>query len=156
MIDFHAKSGLNCHDILCIGANMINGINHITIAVKDIETSFAFYREIMGFKPVVKWKNGAYFNAAGIWFAINQDASIADARRPDYSHIAFNCNHADFERIRSRLLRYGCVEWSTNQSEGASIYFLDPDGHKLKIHAGSLESRLKEMQNNPWNTYEYF
>jgi len=29
---------------------MITGINHITLAVKDIEESFKFYQEILGFK----------------------------------------------------------------------------------------------------------
>ena len=42
---------------------MINGINHITLAVKDVEKSFEFYKDILSLKPVVKWKNGAYLTA---------------------------------------------------------------------------------------------
>ena len=43
---------------------MINGINHITLSVKDVEKSFEFYKDIMSLKPVAKWKNGAYLTAA--------------------------------------------------------------------------------------------
>ena len=42
---------------------MINGINHITLAVKDVEKSFEFYKDILSLKPVVKCKNGAYLTA---------------------------------------------------------------------------------------------
>jgi catechol 2,3-dioxygenase-like lactoylglutathione lyase family enzyme len=40
---------------------MITSMNHITLAVKDLEKSFAFYRDILGFKPLVKSDGGAYF-----------------------------------------------------------------------------------------------
>jgi len=43
---------------------MINGINHITLSVKDVEKSFEFYKDILSLKPVAKWKNGAYLTAA--------------------------------------------------------------------------------------------
>lgn len=32
---------------------MITGINHINISVQDIDISFKFYKEIMGFKPLL-------------------------------------------------------------------------------------------------------
>jgi len=40
---------------------MITGMNHITLAVKDIDKSFNFYSGIIGLKPLVKWDKGAYF-----------------------------------------------------------------------------------------------
>ena len=135
---------------------MIKGINHITIAVKEVEKSFAFYKKILGFTPVVRWNSGAYFTCAGTWLALNQDSSISKARQTDYSHIAFSCNSSDFQKLKSQLLEYDCIEWSKNESEGDSFYFLDPDGHKLELHVGNLESRLKEMHDNPWDTFEYY
>jgi catechol 2,3-dioxygenase-like lactoylglutathione lyase family enzyme len=35
---------------------MITGLNHITLAVKNIESSFSFYRDVLGFTPLCKWE----------------------------------------------------------------------------------------------------
>jgi hypothetical protein len=51
---------------------MIKGLNHITFAVKNLEKSFEFYKDILGLTPVAKWKNGAYFTAGGTWIALNK------------------------------------------------------------------------------------
>ena len=135
---------------------MVKGMNHITFAVSNVDRAFRFYSDILGLKPVAKWDQGAYLTADGFWIALNLDVEIEKARRPDYSHIAFACNGSDFERIKKMLLEYGCSEWSENTSEGESFYFKDPDGHKLEIHVGDLESRLNEMKEKPWAEFEFY
>jgi len=135
---------------------MIKGLNHITFAVKDLENSFVFYKEILGFNPISKWKNGAYFTAGDTWIALNYDQNVTDSIRNDYSHVAFTCRREEFQTLKSRLLNYGSSEWSKNESEGESFYFTDPDGHQLEIHVGDLDSRLKEMHHNPWDSFDYF
>jgi catechol 2,3-dioxygenase-like lactoylglutathione lyase family enzyme len=135
---------------------MIQGINHITLAVRNVELSFEFYTKILGLRPVAKWDKGAYLKIDDTWIALNLDAKVADAKRIDYSHIAFTCNSSDYRSLRTRLLTYGCAEWSENRSEGDSFYFLDPDGHRLEIHVGDLESRLRNMHDNPWADFQYY
>lgn len=135
---------------------MINGINHITLAVSDVESSFIFYTTILGLTPVARWGKGAYLSAGSNWIALNEDKSIKKSYRPDYSHIAFTCSGSDFKKLRERILQSGYPEWSENSSEGDSLYFQDPDGHKLEIHIGDLNTRLEEMHNNPWDTFTFF
>ena len=135
---------------------MLGNINHITLAVSDLEKSFAFYTEVLGLKPKVKWKRGAYLTLGDTWIALNQDSSVSGTDRADYSHIAFTCKPADFQDLRNKLLDYGCREWSDNTSEGDSFYFLDPDGHKFELHVGDLHSRLRDMEANPWDVFEFF
>jgi transaldolase len=88
---------------------MLTGLNHLTLAVGDLERSFAF--------------------------GIAQD---------------------DFAAFRTRLLASGAVEWRRNRSEGDSFYFLDPDGHRLEAHVGSLSSRLARCREMPYAGMRFF
>ncbi len=51
---------------------MINGINHITISVKNIDSAFLFYKDILKLKPVMKSNRSAYFLAGKVWLALDQ------------------------------------------------------------------------------------
>jgi catechol 2,3-dioxygenase-like lactoylglutathione lyase family enzyme len=76
------------------------------------------------------------------------DRAVArpERRSSDYTHVAFDVAQADFAGLVQQLLAAGARTWKDNRSEGDSFYFLDPDGHKLEIHVGSLDTRLKAME----------
>jgi len=76
---------------------MIAGINHITLAVKNIEESFKFSQDILEFKPVIKWKKGAYFLAGDLWFCLIQDENARESTQKEYTHIAFTVSE-DFRK----------------------------------------------------------
>ena len=136
----------------------ILGLNHITLAVTDIEKSFSFYRDLLGLKPLVKWDDGAYFliGADGFWFCLNVD----EQRQPNacYTHYAFTVAEKDFKQIEKKLREAGVSCFKENKSPGASFYFLDPDGHKLEIHVGQVQDRLEVKKIDPasWKNVEWF
>lgn len=127
---------------------MLRGLNHITIAVKDIEWSLKFYTDLLGMKAHVRWDNGAYLSLGDVWFCLSCDDEVHPSQ--DYSHIAFDISEEDFDVVAESLREAGVVEWKQNRSEGLSMYFFDPDGHKLEIHSGSLQSRLESMTSKPY------
>lgn len=43
-----------------------------------------------------------------------------------------------------------------NRSEGASFYFLDPDGHRLEAHVGDLASRLRTCREHPYAGMRFY
>ncbi|GAD09055.1 glutathione transferase fosa [Gluconobacter frateurii NBRC 103465] len=53
----------------------------------------------------------------------------------------FGVSDTDYPYLRERIMAHAAI-WKDNQSEGSSTYFLDPDGHKIEIHVGSLGSGL--------------
>lgn len=127
---------------------MLRGLNHITIAVSDLNRSLAFYTESLGMTPHVRWDGGAYLSSGGVWFCLSLDDASPGR---DYSHIALDVAQEDFEALADKLRAADVVEWKQNSSEGFSMYLLDPDGHKLEIHSGSLESRLESLKTQPYS-----
>jgi len=129
-------------------APAITGLNHITLAVADVQRSVAFYRDVLGCAVRALWPDGAYLRAGTLWLCLSRDDRARVAPHPDYSHIAFAVSEEDYP-VLSRRLSAECTVWKDNRSEGDSTYFLDPDGHKLELHIGSLESRLAHYRVSP-------
>jgi catechol 2,3-dioxygenase-like lactoylglutathione lyase family enzyme len=132
------------------------GINHITLAVRDLGRSFVFYRDVLGLKPLCRWDLGAYFLCGEFWFCLNLDKTA----QPDigYTHYAFSVAAKDFKSISERIINSGAKIFQPNSSEGDSLYFLDPDGYKLEIHVGDWRSRVaaKKEQAGNWKNIEWF
>ncbi|MEZ4599016.1 MAG: fosfomycin resistance glutathione transferase [Syntrophotaleaceae bacterium] len=129
---------------------MIIGINHITLSVSDLERSFSFYTEVVGLKPVAQWARGAYLVAGEHWICLSLDHETRCGQRPEYTHVAFSVPAAAFSECANAIRSQGVSVWKENKSEGASLYFLDPDGHKLELHAGDLKSRLAALKEQPY------
>lgn len=122
---------------------MISGINHITFAVSDLDRSLEFYRDILGCTEVYAWDGGAYLEAGDIWLCLSLDPSAAG--NADYTHVAFDVPLARFSELADRIISSGAQLWKQNRSEGDSLYFCCPDGHRLEIHVGDLRSRLRAI-----------
>ncbi|HCD7552875.1 TPA: VOC family protein [Citrobacter farmeri] len=132
---------------------MLNGLNHITLAVSDVSRSFDFYVNRLGFTPKAKWAHGAYLSLGNLWLCLSEDAV---ACRDDYTHYAFSIHRDDFDAFVDNLRVLGVIEWKSNKSEGRSFYLLDPDGHKLEIHDGDLTSRLNACIKHPYEGMVFF
>jgi catechol 2,3-dioxygenase-like lactoylglutathione lyase family enzyme len=128
---------------------MVRGINQITLAVRDLEASFVFYTEVLGLRPVAKWYRGAYLEAGGDWVCLSLDGAARSGSLPEYTHVAFTVDEADFSAAVKRLQGAKVECWQENRSPGASYYFLDPNGHKLEIHVSDLDARVKTLKAAP-------
>ncbi|MBX8993330.1 MULTISPECIES: FosB/FosD family fosfomycin resistance bacillithiol transferase [Staphylococcus] len=126
---------------------MIKSINHVTYSVSDLKNSVDFYKNILKAKILLEGKNTAYFTVGGVWLALNEESDIPrNEIQYSYTHIAFSIDEREFD---------GWYKWlkenNVNILDGRqrdvrdkkSIYFTDPDGHKLELHTGTLEDRLK-------------
>lgn len=125
---------------------MIRGLNHITLAVSNLDESLDFYTRILGFKGHVKWDGGVYLSLGDIWLCLSLDTPSPST---DYTHIAFDIDEVNFKNFEKIIVQNDIKLWKKNTSEGKSLYILDPNGNKLEIHVGNLQTRLESFKQKP-------
>ena len=130
---------------------LLKGLNHITLSVSDLSRSVAYYAELLGFSLHARWNKGAYLTLGDLWLCLSHDTDVRSGPLAEYTHFALSVDRADFDTFARKVAEGAHPTWKENTSEGESIYLLDPDGHKLEIHAGSLESRLAALRKEPYD-----
>ncbi|MGK5061230.1 VOC family protein [Janthinobacterium sp. LB3P112] len=136
---------------------MLTGLNHLTLSVRDLAHSIVFYRDMLGLRLHACWARGAHLSAGDLWLCLALDGQDRAAlASPGYTHYAFSIAPADFAPFAARLRAAGVPEWQQNSSAGDSLYFLDPDGHRLEAHAGSLAQRLAACRTTPYAGMQFF
>lgn len=137
---------------------MLTTLNHLTLAVSDLARSVDFYHHLLGMRLHARWDNGAYLTCGDIWICLSVDEArqVTPADQSDYTHYAFSIDEGELAAFVTRLEQAGVVNWKVNKSEGASYYFLDPDGHKLEAHVGDLAQRLAACRAKPYQGMVFF
>ena len=133
---------------------MLTGLNHLTLAVRELPRSVDFYHQLLGLRLHARWDNGAYLSCGELWLCLSVDATTTE--KTDYTHYAFDVSKESFTVFVARLEPQGVVMWKSNKSEGESYYFLDPDGHRLELHVGSLAQRLAACREKPYSGMVFF
>ena len=132
---------------------MTSGLNHLSWDVVDIEETFSFYVDVLGFVPVMKSKTSAYFTVGKLWIAVVKGERNTSER---YDHIAFSIAKGQYGQMVAKLRNCHVSEWKKNESEGESFYFLDPSGNRMEIHVGDLASRIADGKQNWDKDIEWF
>lgn len=122
----------------------VRGLNHITLSTCDLKRAIPFYRDTLGLVLEHEWPQGAYLTAGDLWFCLSLDVGTKPS--DNYTHFAFDVDPDAFDALSQQVKNSGAQIWKENKSEGASLYFCDPDGNRLELHVGSLSSRLSAMK----------
>ena len=118
-------------------------LNHAVLYVRDLERSVAFYRDVLGFEPVMRMPGAAFVQAPGSTndhdlglFQIGSAAGPSEAGRRTVGlyHLAWEVDTlAELERLAARLSEAGSLAGASDHGTTKSLYGKDPDGLEFEV-----------------------
>ncbi|HEV3148821.1 MAG TPA: VOC family protein [Chthoniobacterales bacterium] len=125
----------------------LEGIDHIALAVRDVERSAEWYAEVLGFERryAGMWNGIPTFIGKGATaialFPIRDRHSRPAVRAAAIGmlHLAFRADRKNFLAAQSELKERGIESEFQDHEISQSIYFHDPDGHELEITTHELK-----------------
>lgn len=112
----------------------ISGIDHVGLAVDDVEKARAWYVELFGMREVSRAENfvSLRVNEQFVFLLSRQTPSTPTA----LAHVAFRVTREEFEKALQGLATRGISidEEPKRKGSGRSVYFKDPWGNQLELH----------------------
>jgi catechol 2,3-dioxygenase-like lactoylglutathione lyase family enzyme len=127
----------------------LEGIDHVALAVRDVEQSANWYMDVLGFERRYEemWDGIPTFIAKGnTAIALfpkrgGRPKSPAGSNDIRMLHLAFRANGENFLGAQHELEKRGVKFEFQDHEISHSIYFRDPDGHHLEITTYDLTGR---------------
>lgn len=118
----------------------LEGLDHIALAVNDVEESVKWYVEVLGLERQHEgvWDGIPIFvgqGATGIAFfpASRTTARSRQSGPMRVLHFALRADRKNFERAQEELKQRKIAFHFEDHDIAHSIYFRDPDGHELEF-----------------------
>lgn len=128
-----------------MGLLALQGLNHVSFPVQDLEQSVRFYRDVLGLAPLPRPNlpfPGAWLGGQGIQVHLivpPPGAPLGTAPpslNPLAGHVAFAIE--DYDTVVTALHQAG-VETLEAGSELGQLWVRDPDGHLIELIAARGE-----------------
>ncbi len=121
----------------------IKRMNHAVLYVRDVERTFAFYRDVLGFRVVMEMPGAKFLQAPdstndhdlGL-FEIGSAAGDSTAGHGTVGlyHIAWEVQTlADLREIATKLANAGALGGATDHGTTKALYATDPDGLEFEV-----------------------
>ena len=131
-------------------------IGHVHLTVADLDTSLAFYRDILGFEVTARLGDTAVFLSAGGYhhhIGLNTwQGPGAPPPPPGHSglyHFAFIFpNRKELARVLKRLMDAGYpISGASDHGVSEAIYLQDPDQIGIELYADRPEDQWNKKPN---------
>jgi catechol 2,3-dioxygenase-like lactoylglutathione lyase family enzyme len=127
----------------------LEGIDHVALAVRDVEAAAQWYIDVLGFEPryAEAWNGIPTFIGKGTTAIAlfpsgeNPAGMQKTGASSGMLHLAFRADAAGFAAAQQELRQRGIKFDFQDHEISHSIYFCDPDGHKLEITTYDLGDR---------------
>jgi catechol-2,3-dioxygenase len=125
----------------------VRRLNHAVLYVRDAARSAAFYREVLGFRPVslgdVELPGAVFLQAEAstndhdlALFQVGPQAGPSTAGRGSVGlyHLAWEVETlADLQAVAQRLAAAGALSGASDHSTTKALYAKDPDGLEFEV-----------------------
>jgi catechol-2,3-dioxygenase len=125
------------------GHNMaeVMKIDHVAMTVRDLDSSINWYQDVLKLERRFEemWEEPVMLCAGDTCLAFFQAETSEPGPPPDQKrnivlrHIAFRVNRDNFQKFQKELGDRGINYRIEDHQVSHSIYFSDPDGHRLEI-----------------------
>ena len=122
----------------------LEGIDHVALAVSDVERSAAWYIDVLGFERLHKemWDGVPAFVGKGTTAIAlfprrlrgdSASSNHGDANPAEMLHLAMRADRENFLAAQNDLEQRGIKFEFQDHEISHSIYFRNPDGHQIEI-----------------------
>jgi catechol 2,3-dioxygenase-like lactoylglutathione lyase family enzyme len=123
-----------------VSSFVIEGFDHVAIAVRDLAASREWYARVLGLKRryADEWGEVPSVMCAGgscvALFPVEGEGKPAPGRESlVMRHFAWRVDRANFERAQKRFGELGIDFEDADHGIAHSVYISDPDGHRIEI-----------------------
>jgi catechol-2,3-dioxygenase len=141
----------------------VQRLNHAVLYVREVERSVRFYRETLGFRPLVQFPGAAFLQAPGstndhdlALFEVGAEAkdSAAGKGAVGLYHLAWEVDTLDeLQRIEAELRKSSALVGASDHHTTKALYAHDPDGLEFEVcwlvPAASITEELRSRDPRP-------
>src|SRR5207237_8569994 len=137
----HSLTGFNSVNFVHSVLMELEGIDHVALSVRDVERSAQWYIDVLGFERRHEgmWDGVPVFIGKGTTsialFPVKSNETATSSARGEVRmlHLALRADRKNFLAAQEELKHRGIKFEFQDHEISHSIYFRDPDGHKLEI-----------------------
>lgn len=124
----------------------MKGFNHVTLRIKHLPTSIAFYCDVLGMELIHRGRKDAYLQWGEAWICLlerEKQPLLEDQYGID--HVALTIDETELPTLAEKIsnLSVPIERPLIFRGGGYSFQFRDPDGILLEFFTGTLTKRME-------------